>query len=986
MATNTDTNGSSNTSNPIIDPTLPVEASQQDDRKYKLIQLPNKLTCLLISDPTTDKAAAAMDVRVGHLSDPSNAPGLAHFLEHMLFMGTEKYPDENDYSVYLSSHGGSSNAFTDMESTNYYFDVSADHFDGAMDRFAQFFIDPLFSKDSSDRELQAVDSEHAKNLQNDSWRMFQLSKSLCKKEHPFSKFGSGNLVTLKEGPEKEGLDIRALLLDFHKTYYSANVMNLVMLGKESLEELEALAEKYLTDVPNKDIQVPQFPGTPFGKEQLCKKLTVVPVRDGVRSLDMQFPMRETDSLYLKKPTRYLSHLIGHEGKGSILELLKQKGWANELSSGESRSCSDWSSFSISVELTDEGLEKVDQVVEVIFAYIALIKKEGLQQWIHDETATVAACQFRFLSKRNPMDYTCSLASAMQIYPGHHVLSGPYTIYEYDPDTIGEFLNYFTPENMLLSVTSKKFEGFTQEKEHWYGTEYTIEDLPKDVCDTWSKACVDSDVTDGQLKLPEMNDMIASDFSLKGIKDMPVDEPKLIVDTDRCRLWYKPDNVFDMPKVNIMVLLHTAAAAANSAVDSVLSLLYSQIMQEHTNDFTYLASMASLHCSVANSARGIEIACSGYNHKAHILLKRMVQAMTEMPDKLESALFERMKDKVSKQYQNFNFAQPYQHAIYATDLCLESTKWSIEDKMNALNSIEMRDINDFSRRLLSRFHVELLIHGNVSTDEAKDMADIVLNQFNASPPLLSTIPQMRVAQLQDGIDYVHRFQEPNEKNTNSCMVSVYQVGPMELHANAVLSLFHHLLKEPAFNELRTAEQLGYIVHTSIKTNGDNIKALLFLIQSDSFDPIHIDGRIEAFIDRLHEKISSMSDEEFQANIDSVCQSLREKNKNIGEESSKYWHVLTNGTFMFKRLELVADEVEKIVKDEVLAFYDEFVKKGAASRKKLGVQVFAKQHMEKFEEVVADGEILIDSAPEFKRITPLFGLPPAVDLVAFKLQQP
>jgi hypothetical protein len=91
-------------------------------------------------------------------------------------------------------------------------------------------------------------------------------------------------------------------------------------------------------------------------------------------------------------------------------------------------------------------------------------------------------------------------------------------------------------------------------------------------------------------------------------------------------------------------------------------------------------------------------------------------------------------------------------------------------------------------------------------------------------------------------------------------------------------------------------------------------------------------------------------------------------------------------MFKRLELVADEVEKIVKDEVLAFYDEFVKKGAASRKKLGVQVFAKQHMEKFEEVVADGEILIGSAPEFKRITPLFGLPPAVDLVAFKLQQP
>jgi hypothetical protein len=72
---------------------------------------------LLISDPTTDKSAAALDVRVGHLSDPAELPGLAHFLEHMLFMGTKKYPDENEYNVFLAQHGGSSNAYTDTEDT-----------------------------------------------------------------------------------------------------------------------------------------------------------------------------------------------------------------------------------------------------------------------------------------------------------------------------------------------------------------------------------------------------------------------------------------------------------------------------------------------------------------------------------------------------------------------------------------------------------------------------------------------------------------------------------------------------------------------------------------------------------------------------------------------------------------------------------------------------------------------------------------------------
>lgn len=60
-----------------------VEQSPQDDRSYRYVVLPNGLPVLLISDSTTDKASAALDVRVGHLSDPDCAPGLAHFLEHV---------------------------------------------------------------------------------------------------------------------------------------------------------------------------------------------------------------------------------------------------------------------------------------------------------------------------------------------------------------------------------------------------------------------------------------------------------------------------------------------------------------------------------------------------------------------------------------------------------------------------------------------------------------------------------------------------------------------------------------------------------------------------------------------------------------------------------------------------------------------------------------------------------------------------------------
>ena len=150
------------------------------------------LQVLLVSDPSTDKAAAAMDVHIGHMSDPPNLPGLAHFCEHMLFLGwilmffipiqyvcstqpgTKEFPDENEYSKYLSQHGGSFNAFTSSDHTNYYFDVSPDNLSGALDRFSQFFLSPLFTESATEREVNAVNSEHEKNIPNDTWRINQV--------------------------------------------------------------------------------------------------------------------------------------------------------------------------------------------------------------------------------------------------------------------------------------------------------------------------------------------------------------------------------------------------------------------------------------------------------------------------------------------------------------------------------------------------------------------------------------------------------------------------------------------------------------------------------------------------------------------------------------------------------------------------------------------------------------------------------------------
>ena len=119
-----------------------INKSIYDDNEYKFVILKNKLKVLIISNPKTQIASASMVVGVGSLSD-DKIHGMAHFLEHMLFMGNKKYPKEDYYFKIIAQAGGSSNAYTADTHTNYYFAVNPNKFLEILDVFGHFFIDPL---------------------------------------------------------------------------------------------------------------------------------------------------------------------------------------------------------------------------------------------------------------------------------------------------------------------------------------------------------------------------------------------------------------------------------------------------------------------------------------------------------------------------------------------------------------------------------------------------------------------------------------------------------------------------------------------------------------------------------------------------------------------------------------------------------------------------------------------------------------------------
>ena len=392
-----------------------VEKPILDDRSYRLIKLnSNDLHVLIINDASTDKAAASLDVNVGSFADKNyQVPGLAHFCEHLLFMGTSKYPEENEYSSYLSKHSGHSNAYTAAEHTNYYFELSSDYLEGALDRFSQFFISPLFSKSCKDREIKAVDSENKKNLQNDMWRFYQLDKLTSNPQHPYNGFSTGNYETLHEEPTSQGLNVRDILLDFYKNHYSSNLMSLVILGKEDLDTLTSWAIDKFSEVPNSNLPRPNYDGELiYNPDHLGKIIKAKPIMDS-NKLELSFMVpSDQEANWDSKPASYYSHLLGHESSGSILHYLKQKGWVNELSAGNMKVCQGNSIFVLEFDLTPNGLKNWEAIVVNVFEYLKLVLNGEPKLWLWEELSNMSTINFKFKQKQRAAQTVSKMSNSL----------------------------------------------------------------------------------------------------------------------------------------------------------------------------------------------------------------------------------------------------------------------------------------------------------------------------------------------------------------------------------------------------------------------------------------------------------------------------------------------------------------------------------------------------------------------------------------------
>ncbi|GAQ79598.1 Insulinase family protein [Klebsormidium nitens] len=917
---------------------------RSDKRAYRWVRLENELQALLISDPETDKAAAAMDVKAGYFLDPPDLSGLAHFLEHMLFYSSAKYPEEDSYSKYLTEHGGRSNAYTSSEDTNYHFDVNAEFLEEALDRFAQFFIGPLLSEDATSREMKAVDSENSKNLTSDAWRFNQLQKHLSKESNPFHKFGTGSLETLDVQPKACGKNTRDELIKFYTAHYSANLMRLVVYGKDSLDVLQSMVVDKFSAVKNTSKSTPQFSEMPLDAPNLQILIRGEPVTEG-HNVEFLWPISPEMKKYKAAASRYLGHLLGHEGDGSLFALLKQLGWAASLSAGEGDGNPHYAFFAVNVELTEEGQKHVQEVAAFVFQYIAVLKEKGVQDWIFKEVQSVCETKFHFAEKSSPFQYVTGIATSLQLYPVEDCLAARRLPRTFDAAAIHEVLDALTPANVRIFWTSKEFTDQLSEKEPWYGTKYSVEKLGPDRTDAWTRGAPDV-----RLHLPAPNEFIPTDFALKA----PVtktEQPALVSETPLSRLWFKPDTKFQIPKAFI-ALDFICPESYISPETAVLTRIFAKLLVDYLNEYAYYAEIAGLNYTIHNTASGFQVFLSGYNHKLATLGEKILDKIVTFQVKEER--FTVIKAQVKKDYQNFKYEQPYQQAMYNASLLLEHKRWHMDEYLAVLPHLHAADLAAFVPRLLSRVFVEAFIAGNWTATEAKDFTahmEATLQQGVGSRPLFpAQHVERRVVQLEARRPHYHASPILNPKDENSAVDIYFQVGPDESRSNVLLELFLQTAKRDVFYQLRSVEQLGYIVFL-MGRNDFTVRGAQFIIQSNVKNPTELDERVENFLNLFSKTLGELTEEDFKVHVETLAATKLEKHKNLGEEFSFFWREIDEGSLAFDRVKTEVAALISLRRQELLDFYETFIRAGAPSRRKLSVQIFGGPHIAALEKLSA-----------------------------------
>lgn len=720
-------------------------------------------------------------------------------------------------------------------------------------------------------------------------------------------------------------------------------MTLCVIGKESVQELEAMIRERFSDIANKGLNLPKGEAVsdqpPFLPKEWNRLLLQAPVKD-VKSLKFSWVIPWQGPHWRSKPVAYLSHLLGHEGAGSLTAQLKERGLIVSCVS----SMGGWlegafSLLQVSFTLTDGSVHEVEEIGKSLFTYIGMLQAVGVKEWILEEMQRLRRIQFKFASDRQPFSLAASIAASLQDHPPSEALAGQFLLYDFDIPKTTELVNLLAVENVRVTHQAKVLEERCTERDTSYDSPMKLEELPDAWRQSWTAAlnpgataeAATAFAASAKLRLPPPNPFIPEDLDMKAAPSPNPTLPRRLPGAPKVvnYVFHRQDDVFMQPKALLMCIIRTPFICRD-ATSFLRASLWSQLVQEALSEFSYDAEIASCSYSLDAAEGAIMLSAGGFHDKLGVLIEAVAAKMLEIgtdsiesvPENFYNLVADRMADALKNQAYH---SRPLSQASRRfTELTRRGAVFPVEELVEAFDaSISRESIRNIVSEMFSTCHAEALVMGNETAQDALDLVKKLETSLGLKCAL-KELPRFEEAQLPAGRT-LWMLDSTDKDDPNHAVILKWQF-PKSVEVSVRLLLIGKLLSSKFFDVLRTQQQLGYIVGMGTAPS-QSFTYIVAQVQSE-FDPAFVRSRVDAFFDEHFAWLEDgVKEEEFQTCLRGVLSELKMKPKNLSEEFGRFQTAFIKRSYDFDRKDKqiallesgVVDlkELQRFVREEVRA---------------------------------------------------------------------
>ncbi|KAJ1902122.1 metalloprotease [Coemansia sp. IMI 209127] len=372
-------------------------------------------------------------------------------------------------------------------------------------------------------------------------------------------------------------------------------------------------------------------------------------------------------------------------------------------------------------------------------------------------------------------------------------------------------------------------------------------------------------------------------------------------------------------------------------ESVLGSIYTMCLNSVLEKELYGVEMGGMKYSIDTGGLSVNIALRGFKEKLSLLLDNIMHRIVNFELKRED--YELYRQELERGFSHLHYSTALVNILRYQTLLDYSPAYHYKVEENALhNNVTFEKTQEYIEGLFKQTFVQMMVSGQFTEADALDMGDQVIQTINSTHLEPEQIHTVQSVNLSPG-SYAYSFTIPDEDAVNSGTISTIYCGKgSDLDETAALMIIRPILHSQFFEELRTKEQLGYVVGASLSVSKAGRSSFELVVQGEQ-NPLFVKLRIDSFISGFRESLEKLSESDIQDKISALAKSILKKNKSIAKDAEEGWGAIESGWYDFDAKHKLVERLRMVTKEDVLSAWDKHVNPETATKNYTRVDYYA-----------------------------------------------